>query len=244
MTSNAMATPSSTAKTTTTSSLITDTQDFVRQSLEGNDASHDYAHIERVYNVAMNIARQENVTKEEYEIIALSALLHDIADWKYSGSETAGVEAAKNYLSNIPDFAQEKISKICWIIQRVSFHDEIGRSAEEINKMKQDKCLCIVQDADRLDAIGAIGIARCFTYGGKKKRPLYGANTENIVRKISKDDYMKAGRNAPTIDHFYEKLLLLKDMMKTNGGKKIANQRHDFMVTYLQQFSNEVNGIC
>ena len=108
MTSNAMATPSSTAKTTTTSSLITDTQDFVRQSLEGNDASHDYAHIERVYNVAMNIARQENVTKEEYEIIALSALLHDIADWKYSGSETAGVEAAKNYLSNIPDFAQEK----------------------------------------------------------------------------------------------------------------------------------------
>eukprot|EP00943_MAST-04B_sp_MAST-4B-sp1_P009291 g9291.t1 len=226
-------------------SILADTQDFVRQSLEGNDASHDYAHIERVYKLATNIAKQEQVTEEEYEIVALSALLHDIADWKYSGSETAGVEAAKKYLEGISGFAPEKVAKICWIIQRVSFHDEIGRSDEEINKMKQNKCLCIVQDADRLDAIGAIGIARCFTYGGKKKRPLYDSgNTENIVRKISKDDYMKAGRNAPTIDHFYEKLLLLKDMMKTNGGKCIANDRHEFMVKFLQQFSNEINGLC
>ena len=121
---------------------------------------------------------------------------------------------------------------------------KLDEATREINKMKKDKCLCIVQDADRLDAIGAIGIARCFTYGGKKKRPLYGANTENIVRKISKDDYMKAGRNAPTIEHFYEKLLLLKDMMKTDGGKLIANKRHDFMVGFLRQFSNEINGIC
>eukprot|EP00944_MAST-04C_sp_MAST-4C-sp1_P013263 g13263.t1 len=225
-------------------SIIEDTQEFVRSALEGNDASHDYAHIERVYNIAMNIAQQEKVGEEDLQIVALAALLHDIADWKYSGSETAGVEAAEAYLGKIPSLSKETIDRICWIIQRVSFHDEIGRSDEEINKMKKDKCLCIVQDADRLDAIGAIGIARCFTYGGKKKRPLYGANTENIVRKISKDDYMKAGRNAPTIEHFYEKLLLLKDMMKTDGGKLIANKRHDFMVGFLRQFSNEINGIC
>ena len=114
---------------------------------------------------------------------------------------------------------------------------------QEVKKMSQDKLLCIVQDADRLDAIGAIGIARCFTYGGKKGRPLYDSSgKENIVRAISKADYMSAGKNAPTIDHFYEKLLLLKDMMKTNAGKQIAEQRHDFMKNFLQQFSMEING--
>ena len=95
--------------------------------MEGNDASHDYAHIERVYNIAMNIARQEKLGEEDLQIVALAALLHDIADWKYSGSETAGVEAAEAYLGKIPSLSKETIDRICWIIQRVSFHDEIGR---------------------------------------------------------------------------------------------------------------------
>ena len=224
-------------------SIIENTQEFVRSALEGNDASHDYAHIERVYNIAMNIARQEKLGEEDLQIVALAALLHDIADWKYSGSETAGVEAAEAYLGKYHRCRKRLLTEYAGLFSAFRSTTKLDEATRKLINEK-DKCLCIVQDADRLDAIGAIGIARCFTYGGKKKRPLYGANTENIVRKISKDDYMKAGRNAPTIEHFYEKLLLLKDMMKTDGGKLIANKRHDFMVGFLRQFSNEINGIC
>ena len=223
-------------------SVIDQTSDFVQRALAGNDASHDFAHIERVLAIAKTIANEERCNSEECEIVALAALLHDIDDWKYSGSETAGVKAAQNFLSDI-NYPNHLSDRICWIIQRVSFHDELGRTPEEIKQMSQDKLLCIVQDADRLDAIGAIGIARCFTYGGKKGRPLYDTGgKENIVRPISKADYMSAGKNAPTIDHFYEKLLLLKDMMKTAAGKRIAEQRHDFMKSFLEQFSMEING--
>ena len=224
------------------SNVIDRTANFVKSALAGNDASHDFAHIERVLAIAQTIAKEEQCSSEESEMVALAALLHDIDDWKYSGSETAGVKAAQKFLSSI-EYPSHLTDRICWIIQRVSFHDELGRTPEEIKTMSQDKLLCIVQDADRLDAIGAIGIARCFTYGGKKGRPLYNASgKENIVRAISKADYMSAGKNAPTIDHFYEKLLLLKDMMKTAAGKQIAERRHDFMKNFLRQFSMEING--
>ena len=225
-----------------TNDIIKQTAKYVETCLEGNDASHDYAHIKRVCALAENIAKQENCSADELELVLLSALLHDIADWKYSGSETAGVEAARTFLKSI-DYPQDRIERICWIIQRVSFHDEIGRTEDEINAMKEDKILCIVQDADRCDAIGAIGIARAFTYGGKKGRQLYrNDSTDNIVREISKEDYMAASKNGATIEHFYEKLLLLKNKMKTAGGRKIAEGRHNFMITYLQQFGAEVNG--
>ena len=227
-----------------TSDIIEKTAKHVQSSLKGNDASHDFAHIQRVHALAENIAKQENCTPDELELVSLSALLHDIADWKYSGSETAGVEAARNFLQAV-EYPKDRIDKICWVIQRVSFHDEIGRTNEEIEAMKRDKILCIVQDADRCDAIGAIGIARCFTYGGKKGHTLYKDDCiDNIVREISKDDYMAAGKNSSTIDHFYEKLLRLKDKMKTEGGRNIAEGRHDFMKAYLQQFKNEVQGFA
>ena len=136
----------------TENEIIQKTSDFVKKSLSGNDASHDFAHIQRVHALAENIAKQEECSTEEQEIISLSALLHDIADWKYSGSETAGVEAARSFLESL-DYPTNKIEKICWVIQRVSFHDEIGRTKDEIEEMKKDKVLCIVQDADRCDAI-------------------------------------------------------------------------------------------
>ena len=224
------------------SDIIKKTAEYVEKSLKGNDASHDFAHIQRVHSLAENIARQEDCTVDELEIVSLAALLHDIADWKYSGSETAGVDAARSFLQSL-HYSKEHTDKICWIIQRVSFHDEIGRTKEEIEALKNDKLLCIVQDADRCDAIGAIGIARCFTYGGKKGHILYKDDgIDNIVREISKEDYMSAGKNSSTIDHFYEKLLRLKDKMKTEGGRKIAEGRHDFMKAYLQQFKDEVKG--
>ena len=224
-----------------TSDIIEKTAKHVESSLKGNDASHDFAHIQRVHALAENIAKQENCTPEELELVSLSALLHDIADWKYSGSETAGVEAAQSFLQKL-NYPQDKINRICWIIQRVSFHDEIGRTPDEVEMMKKDKLLCIVQDADRCDAIGAIGIARCFTYGGKKGHQLYKDEGKNIVRDISKEDYMASGKNSASIDHFYEKLLRLKDKMKTKGGRKIADGRHEFMKSYLQQFHAEVIG--
>lgn len=226
----------------TENEIINKTSNFVKESLAGNDASHDFAHIQRVHSLAENIAKQENCSIEEQEIISLSALLHDIADWKYSGSETAGVEAARRFLESL-DYPSIKIEKICWVIQRVSFHDEIGRTKDEIEEMKKDKALCIVQDADRCDAIGAVGIARCFTFGGKKGHLLYeDGRIEDIVQEISKEQYMDPSKKSTTIDHFYEKLLLLKDKMKTTGGRKIAEGRHDFMKAYLKQFQDEVKG--
>ena len=224
------------------SDVIDKTAEYVKKALAGNDASHDFAHIQRVHAIAQTIAKQEHCPPEDMELVSLAALLHDIADWKYSGSETAGVEAADSFLTTL-NYPSDRIERICWIIQRVSFHDEIGRNEEEVEAMKKDKLLCIVQDADRCDAIGAIGIARCFTFGGKKGRKLYDDDDpEKIVREISKDDYMAAGKDSSAIEHFYEKLLLLKDKMKTEGGRKIADGRHDFMIQYLKQFKGEVNG--
>ena len=222
--------------------IINKTIDFVKKSLSRNDASHDFAHIQRVYALAKNIASQEKCSIEEEEIVSLSALLHDIADWKYSGSETAGVESARTFLQSL-DYPTNDIEKICWVIQRVSFHDEIGRSESEIEEMMKNKALCIVQDADRCDAIGAIGIARCLTYGGAKGHSLYEhGKIDDIVREISKEQYMDQTKKSTTIDHFYEKLLLLKDKMKTNGGRQIAEGRHEFMKEYLKQFQDEVQG--
>ena len=222
--------------------IIKKTIEFVKKSLSRNDASHDYSHIQRVHALADNIAKQENCSQAEQEIVSLSSLLHDIADWKYSGSETAGVETARNFLQNL-SYPEKDIEKICWVIQRVSFHDEIGRTQCEIEEMKNDKVLCIVQDADRCDAIGAIGIARCLTYGGAKGHSLYEHDRiDNIVREISKEEYMDPSKKSTTIDHFYEKLLLLKDKMKTDGGRKIAEGRHEFMKEYLKQFRDEVQG--
>ena len=190
---------------------------------------------------AILISKEEKV---DPFIVSLSALLHDIADPKfYNGNETIGPKKATEFLKK-QQVSKEVITHVVQIIKHISFKnsfssDTESSSAQVKSKKFTSKELDVVQDADRLDAIGAIGIARCFNYGGFKNRSLY--NPEIVPNlNMTKEEYKKS--DAPTINHFYEKLLLLKDKMNTISGKKIAENRHLFMETYLQQFYNEWNG--
>mmetsp|Transcript_1582 Transcript_1582/g.2093 ORF Transcript_1582/g.2093 Transcript_1582/m.2093 type:complete len:221 (+) Transcript_1582:44-706(+) len=214
-----------------TSQIIQNTIEFVKKELAGNDASHDWFHIERVWKLSKTLAREEKI--ENSEIVELAALLHDVNDWKYSGSETAGVETAVAFLKS-QNFDEEKIKKVAQIIEGVGFKNELA------NKTEMFPELAVVQDADRLDAIGAIGIGRTFAYGGRKSTPMYDPEIKP-VENITKEQYMHKEKNT-TINHFYEKLLKLKDMMKTETGKKMAQQRHNFMEQFLNQFYAEWEG--
>ncbi len=210
--------------------LIQKTIAFVKQKLENAESGHDWFHIERVYKNALLIAKSENC---DLLIVQLGALLHDIADSKfYDGDEKIGPKTAKNFLEseNVDELI---INKVIFIIENISFKGgNFDKKATTIE-------LEIVQDADRLDAIGAIGIARTFNYGGFKNRQIY--NPEILPNlKMSKEEYKNS--ESPTINHFYEKLLLLKDKMNTESGKKIAQNRHQFMESFLDQFFNECNG--
>ena len=212
-------------------SVIKNTILFVKQKLENAEGGHDWFHIERVYKNALLIAKEEHCS---VEIVELAALLHDIADSKFNnGDETVGPKVAKAFLES-QHVAEDIIFNVVSIIENISFKG--GNFERKFNS----KELQIVQDADRLDAIGAIGIARTFNYGGFKNRQLY--NLEILpYLKMSKGEYKN--NEAPTINHFYEKLLLLKDKMNTQTGKKIAQERHQFMETFLNQFFNEWNGL-
>ncbi len=206
------------------------TADFVRQSLEGAESGHDWWHIERVWNNAKLIAKSEDV---DLFVIELAALLHDIADSKFhDGDEEIGPKKAGDYLKSI-DVGEEIIEHVQKIILNVSFKASLGEVKFHSKELE------VVQDADRLDAIGAIGIARAFTYGGFKNRELYNPEIAPNLN-MNKEEYKNS--SAPTINHFYEKLLLLKDKMNTATGKKIAEERHHFMETYLKQFYDEWNG--
>ena len=210
--------------------IISNTVSFVKQTLENAEGGHDWFHILRVWNNAKLIAKNENV---DIFIVELGALLHDIADSKFhNGDETVGPKVARAFLER-EDVSEEIILHIEQIITNISYK---GGNFEQTFTSPE---LNVIQDADRLDAIGAIGIARCFNYGGFKNRPLY--NPE-IAPKLNqtKEEYKKS--EAPTINHFYEKLLLLKDKMNTVSGKKIAEERHNYMENFLQQFYNEWNG--
>jgi len=207
--------------------LILATKAFVQQELANAEGGHDWFHIERVYKNALLIAEEEDVN---LEIIALGALLHDIADAKFhQGDETVGPKKAQQFLQqqNVEPATIEQVIKI---IEHISFKG--GNFQQQFHS----KELAIVQDADRLDALGAIGIARTFNYGGFKNRKLY---DPAIAPKLNmtKEEYKK-GDN-PTINHFYEKLLLLKDRMNTQKGKQIAQERHLFMEKFLEQFYAE-----
>ncbi len=207
--------------------LILATKNFVRQELANAEGGHDWFHIERVYKNALLIAEEEDVN---LDIIALGALLHDIADAKFhQGDETVGPKKAQQFLQqqNVEPATIEQVIKI---IENISFKG--GNFQQQFHS----KELAIVQDADRLDALGAIGIARTFNYGGFKNRKLY---DPAIAPKLNmtKEEYKK-GDN-PTINHFYEKLLLLKDRMNTQKGKQIAQERHLFMEKFLEQFYAE-----
>jgi uncharacterized protein len=212
------------------SDLINNTVQFVKQELQNAEGGHDWFHIERVWKNAKLIAQSEDV---DLEIVELGALLHDIADSKFNdGDETVGPKKALDFLI-FQDADYRIIDHVIAIIENVSFKG--GKVARTFNSIELD----IVQDADRLDAIGAIGIARTFNYGGFKHRDMYNPEIEPDLN-MTKEEYKKS--TTPTINHFYEKLLLLKDTMNTVAGKKVAEQRHQFMETYLEQFYNEWNG--
>jgi uncharacterized protein len=214
----------------TTQDLINDTIAFVKKELENAEGGHDWFHIERVYKNAVLIANGENC---DILIVQLGALLHDIADSKFhDGDETVGPKKARLFLES-KNVHENKIVPVINIIENISFKG--GHEAKKFSSLELD----IVQDADRLDAIGAIGIARTFNYGGFKNRAIYNPEI-NPNLNMSKEEYKNS--DAPTINHFYEKLLLLKDKMNTKTGKEIAAQRHEFMELFLNQFYDEWNG--
>lgn len=210
--------------------LINDTILFVKQKLTNAESGHDWFHIERVFKNALNIAKNEECN---LLVVQLGALLHDIADSKFhNGDEFIGPKTAKNFLEK-NHVNVEIINQVISIIENISFKG--GNFEKTFDSIE----LQIVQDADRLDAIGAIGIARTFNYGGFKNRQLY--NPEILPNlKMTKEEYKKS--ESPTINHFYEKLLLLKDKMNTETGKKMAENRHVFMENFLNQFHQEWNG--
>jgi uncharacterized protein len=209
---------------------IETTVNFVKKELQHAEAGHDWWHIERVWKSAKAIAKEEQVN---LEVVEFAALLHDIADPKFhAGDEEVGPQKAGNFLKAI-SVDEHIIIHVQEIIRNMSFKSSLG----EIKFSSPE--MLVVQDADRLDAIGAIGIARAFTYGGFKNRELYNPAIKPALNQ-SKEAYKNT--TAPTINHFYEKLLLLKDKMNTQTGKKLAQQRHQFMEAYLEQFYGEWNG--
>ena len=203
---------------------------FVKKKLDNAEGGHDWFHIERVYKNALSIADNEVC---DDTVVKLGALLHDIADSKFhDGDETVGPKIAREFLeSNKVDEAT--IQHVINIIENISFKG--GNTEKSFSSIELD----IVQDADRLDAIGAIGIARTFNYGGFKNRPLYNPRIAPNLH-MSKEEYKK--NQAPTLNHFYEKLLLLKDKMNTETGKQIAQERHRYMEGFLSQFYAEWDG--
>lgn len=213
-----------------TTDLINTTILFVKQKLENAEGGHDWFHIERVYKNTLLIAKEENCN---LQIVQLGALLHDIADSKFhDGDESVGPKVARAFLES-QNVSEDVIHAVLNIIENISFKG--GHFEKKFNSIELD----IVQDADRLDAIGAIGIARTFNYGGFKNRTLYDPEIAPNLN-MSKEEYKNS--QAPTINHFYEKLLLLKDKMNTETGKQIAQQRHHFMEGFLAQFYAEWEG--
>lgn len=210
--------------------IIQNTIAFVKETLQGAEGGHDFFHIERVYKNALLIAKDEDV---DVFVVSLGALLHDIADSKfYDGNETIGPQKARTFLEN-QKVPEDIITHIEKIITNISFKG--GNFKQSFTSPELD----VIQDADRLDAIGAVGIARCFNYGGFKNREMYNPDIPPKMN-MTKEEYKKS--TAPTINHFYEKLLLLKDKMNTTTGKAIAEQRHTYMECFLEQFYKEWNG--
>ncbi|PKL36751.1 phosphohydrolase [Candidatus Peregrinibacteria bacterium HGW-Peregrinibacteria-1] len=210
--------------------IIAKTIDFVKETLSDAEGGHDWWHIYRVWKLSKHIAETENV---DHFIVELGALLHDIADSKFhDGDEEIGPRKARDFLSSL-HVPEDIIIPVENIIQHISFKG--GKHNPDFKSPELD----VVQDADRLDALGAIGIARTFNYGGHKGRAIYNPDIQPNL-KMTKEEYQSS--NAPTLNHFYEKLLLLKDRMNTTTGKSIAEHRHQFMEQFLAEFYQEWDG--
>lgn len=210
--------------------IILATIDFVKSTLKKAEGGHDWWHVYRVWKTARHIAQNEQV---DMLIVELGALLHDIADSKFhNGDEEIGPRKARQFLHSI-NVDEAIIEHIENIINNISFKG--GKLPQTFKSSELD----VIQDADRLDAIGAIGIARTFNYGGFKGRSIYNPDIKPNLN-LNKEEYKNS--DAPTLNHFYEKLLLLKDRMNTQTGIKMAEDRHKFMETYLNQFFKEWEG--
>ncbi len=211
-------------------SIIAKTVEFIRAELHEAEGGHDWWHTQRVWKLAKKINQAE---KASGLIVELGALLHDVADYKFhDGDEEVGPAKATAFLCSL-ELDEEVVLHVRQIVANISFK---GGSVQQVFRSPE---LDIIQDADRLDAMGAIGIARAFSYGGFKKRALYDPAIPPHLN-MTKEQYKSS--TAPTINHFYEKLLLLKDRMNTPMGKMLAEQRHRFMETYLEAFFEEWEG--
>lgn len=208
-------------------SLINRTADFVRHKMSGDSSGHDWWHIDRVWRTARMLAEAEGADRQ---VVELAALLHDIADWKFAGGdESAGPRAARDWLLS-QQAAESTIEHVCDIIATLSFK---GAGVQTPMRTLEGQC---VQDADRLDAIGAVGIARCFAFGGAKGRLMHDPEVSPEMHQSFAAYKKNAG---PSINHFYEKLLLLKGRINTATARRLAEQRHIFMEQFLTQFLKE-----
>ncbi|EAR16398.1 HD domain-containing protein [Robiginitalea biformata] len=216
----------------TDAEFVEQTIDYVRSELDGAEGGHDWFHTQRVFRNTLLIAKDEKVN---ILIVSLAALLHDVADSKFhDGDEDAGPKKADAFMRKI-GVPQAIRTHVVQIIRNISFKNSLEKNKKPFTSDE----LFVVRDADRLDAIGAIGIARAFNFGGYKGRKLYDPEIAPRV-KMSKAEYKKS--DGPTLNHFYEKLLLLKDRMHTDTGKRLAEKRHAFMLEYLEEFYREWNG--
>lgn len=212
-----------------TTGILHDTEQLIRDRLAGDSSGHDWWHIDRVRRNALRIAREEHA---DLFVVELASLLHDVADWKFhGGDDTVGPRVAREWLTQ-NDVPAQTVELVCEIIASLSFK---GAGVPTEMRTLEGKC---VQDGDRLDAIGAIGIARAFAFGGHFGRAIHDPDVSPQQHQ-SFTEYKS--KNGATINHFYEKLLLLKDRMQTSTGRQLAAQRHLYMQQYLEQFFREWN---
>lgn len=209
--------------------LVERTKVFIKEQLLEAEAGHDFSHAERVHGTCLFLLKTE---KADREICELAALLHDIADPKFhEGDEEKGPGIARKFLLE-NGLSAERTECVVEVINGVSFKGGLNNQDVKSEELK------IVQDADRLDALGAIGIARAFHYGGFRNRAMYDPLIKPVQYRNA-DEYRAS--NSPTLNHFYEKLLLLKDLMNTETGRKMAIKRHNFLLSFLDQFLSEWN---
>ncbi|GAA0145122.1 hydrolase [Lithospermum erythrorhizon] len=213
-------------------------EELVKSVMSENDGSHDAGHAFRVRDLALSLANEQQISlyssPQSMLIVELAALLHDIGDYKYT-RDPSEEEIVEDFLKR-EGIEESVMMKILNIIKCMGFKEELGGLANCSSSLE----LKVVQDADRLDAIGAIGIARCFTFGGSRKRILHDPHIKPRSN-LSKEQYMNKDEQT-TINHFHEKLLKLKDLMKTEAGKRRAEKRHKFMEDFLREFYEEWDG--
>ncbi|MBS1988091.1 HD domain-containing protein [Candidatus Dependentiae bacterium] len=211
--------------------IIEKTIQFVRSQLEGEGTGHDWWHVHRVYSLALRIAQQEQGA--DIFVVSLGALLHDIADYKFHhGDESVGPRVAGQWLEQC-GVQRDVIDQVQEIIKTISFK---GAGVATPMRTLEGK---IVQDADRLDALGAIGIARCFAYGGSKGNLLHDPEIKPVMHTCF-ETYKKS--KGTSVNHFFEKLFLLKDLMNTKTAKIIAQKRHNVMEQFIKEFLSEWDG--